>query len=65
MLAECIAIRNVRTACETGHIRSGEPNKEQVIRGSRKLLNEELHNLYSSANIIKARSIYERDDKCT
>jgi hypothetical protein len=39
---------------ENGKLRRRfEPNREEVTRGWRKRNNEELHNLYSSRNIIR------------
>jgi hypothetical protein len=37
------------------------PNMDEIIRGCRKLYNEELHNLSSSQNII---SKHGREEKC-
>jgi hypothetical protein len=33
-----------------------EPKREEVVRGQRRLCNEELHNLYASPNIIRVIS---------
>jgi hypothetical protein len=42
------------TVFENGVLRRiCERNRDEMIRGWRKLHNEELHNLYSSPNIIK------------
>jgi hypothetical protein len=41
-------------------LRISEPNKEEVTRGWRNLHNDELHNLYSSPNIIRAVTLRMR-----
>jgi len=42
-----------------------EPRREEVTGGWRRLHNEELHNFYTSPNIIKAiKSIHGRVEKC-